>query len=146
VSVGFEFAEQMSGTYHTLEDPGTEHPLTLTIRANVRDVKRFVLDPTAEITGEIDAAGFADHRPLRGTLEINPFLKRRLVYDFRFPDNDDRDCRFHGEKEIEPTRLIATMTTLPGTIFVDDEETARAVVRFHIRADLIKMLRSFKPA
>jgi len=129
-----------------LDDPGSERQLTLTVRATVRDVKRFVWDPTAEITGEIDATGFADHRPLRGTLEINPFLKRRLVYDFRFPDNDDRDCRFHGEKEIDPTRLVSTMTTLPATIFVDDKETARAVLRFHLREDLVKMLRSFKPA
>lgn len=142
---GFEFAEKMSGTYHTLEKPGVEHPMSITVRAQVHDVRRFVLDPTAEITGEVDAEGFADHRPLRGSLEINIFLKRKLVYDFRFPNNDQQDCRFHGEKEVDPARLVSTMTTLPGSIFVDDRETARAVLRFHLRDDLLKMIRSFRP-
>jgi len=71
VSVGFEFAEKLSGTYHTLADPGKELPISITITARVHDVTRFAIDPTARIEGEIDAEGFADHRALEGTLEIH---------------------------------------------------------------------------
>lgn len=145
MSLGFEFHETMSGTYHTLERPADELPMSITVRAEVHGLRRFLLDPTAELTGEIDAQGLADHRALRGTLEINPVLRRRLVYDFRFEDNDGVEHRFHGEKEIEALRLVSTMTTLPGTIFRDDKEIGRAVLRFHLREDLVKLLRSFRP-
>lgn len=145
MSMGFEFRETMSGTYHTLEHPAEELPMSITVRAEVHGLRRFLLDPTAEISGEVDAQGLADHRALRGTLEINPVLRRRLVYDFRFEDNDGAECRFHGEKEVEALRLVATMTTLPGTIFREHREIGRALLRFHLRADLAKMLRSFRP-
>ena len=145
MAVGFEFSETMSGTYHTLERPADELPMSITVRAEVHDMKRFLLDPTAEISGEVDAQGLADHKALRGTLEINPLLRRRLVYDFRFADNDGKDCRFHGEKEIEALRIVSTMTTLPGTIFREDREVGRAILRFHVRADLLRMVRSFRP-
>jgi len=145
MSVGFEFAERMAGTYYLLDAPGDEHPMSITVRAEVADVASFAIDPTASIVGEVDASGLADHKPLKGTLEINPVLRRRLVYDFRFPDNEGRECRFHGEKEIDALRLVRTMTTLPGTIFVEDREHARAILRFDLRADLLKLLRSFRP-
>lgn len=144
MALGFEFHETMSGTYHLLEAPGDELPMSITVRAEVHGLRRFALDPTAEITGEVDARGYADHRALRGTLEINPFVRRRLVYDFHFDENTGRRCRFHGEKELEPTRIVSTMTTLPGTIYCEDREIGRALLRFHLRTDLLRMLRSFR--
>lgn len=145
MAVGFEFSETMRGTYHTLERPADELPMSITVRAEVRSLPKFLLDPTAEIRGEVDAQGLADRRAIRGTLEINPLLERRLVYDFRFEDNDGKDCRFHGEKELEPLRLVSTLTTLPGTIFREDREFGRAVLRFDVREDLLRLLRSFRP-
>lgn len=145
MSVGFEFRETMSGSYHRLDDPGVEHPMSFTIRADIPALVRFAIDPTAQIQGEVDAEGLADHKPLRGTMEINPFLKRKVVYDFHFPDNAGAECRFHGEKEVEPLRLAESMTTLPGSIFVGEREIARAVLRFAVRQDLLRFLLSFKP-
>ena len=49
-----------------------------------------------------------------------------------------------GEKEIEPARLVSTMTTLPGSIWQGEKEVARAVLRFHLRDDLLRFMRSFK--
>ncbi len=146
MSVGFEFAQTLAGTYHTLEAPGDEHPISITVKAQVHDMKSFALDPTARIEGEIDAEGFADHRALTGTLEINPLLRQKIIYDFSFPDNDGRECRFHGEQDLSLLRPVQAATTLPGSIYVQDEEHARAVLRFDIREDLLKLLRSFKPS
>jgi len=146
VSVGFEFAEKLSGTYHTLADPGKELPISITITARVHDVTRFAIDPTARIEGEIDAEGFADHRALEGTLEINPVMRQKVIYDFSFPDNEGRECRFHGEQDLSLIRPVKAVTTLPASIYVDDEERARAVLRFDVRGDLLKLLKSFKPA
>jgi hypothetical protein len=141
---GFEFRETMTGTYHRLDAPGDERAMSITVRAEASGLRKFLFDPTTRIEGEVDAQGLADHRALRGTLEINPILKRRLVYDFAFEDNDGRPCRFHGEKELDALRLVSTMTTLPGSIWRDDVEIARAVLRFHVRADLVSFVRSVR--
>jgi hypothetical protein len=143
--IGFEFSEKMSGSYHTLDDPGLEHPMTIHVRARVKDVRRFLIDPTASIEGHVQAEGLATNARLEGSLEINPVLRRKLVYDFSFTDDAGRDCRFHGEKDVEAVRLLSTMTTLPGSIFVEDREHARAVLRFRLRQDLVRMLSSFRP-
>ena len=145
MTVGFAFRETMSGSYHRLDAPGVEKPMSFTIRADIATIVRFAIDPTAQIQGEVDAEGLADHKPLRGTMEINPFLKRKVVYDFHFPDNTGTECRFHGEKEVEPLRLAESMTTLPGSIFAGEREVARAVLRFALKQDLLRFLLSFKP-
>ena len=146
MSVGFQFSETLAGTYHTLEDPGDERPISITVTALVPDMKSFALDPTARISGEIDAEGFADHRALDGTLEINPLLRQKVIYDFSFPDNDGRECRFHGEQDLSLFRPVQAATTLPGSIYVEDREHARVVMRLSLREDLLKMIRSFKPS
>jgi hypothetical protein len=146
LAVGFEFRETLSGTYHTLEQPGDERPMSITVTARVHDVTSFALDPTANIAGEIDAPGFADHRALDGTLEINPLLRQKVIYDFSFPDNDGRECRFHGEQDLSLLRPVSAVTTLPGSIYVEDREHARAVLRLSLREDLLKMLRSLRPS
>jgi hypothetical protein len=141
---GLEFRETMTGTWHRVEAPLDERPIQFTVRAQVHGLRRFLFQKTAEITGEIDARGLADHRALRGTMEIDPLLGRRIVYDFTFQDNEGQEHRFHGEKEIEHTRLVKTMTTLPGSLWQGEREVGRAVLRFHLREDLFRMLRSFK--
>lgn len=144
MGVALEFRETMTGTFHRLEAPADERPISITVRAEIHDVRKFLIDPTAEITGEIDAQSFADHRALRGTLEINPILRRKLVYDFRFPDNEGRECRFHGEKDVELLRPLETMTTLPGSIYRGEDEVARFIMRFDVKSDLFRMLKSFR--
>ena len=141
---GFEFRETMTGTWHRLDAPLDERPIQFTLRAQVDGLRRFLWRRTSEITGEIDAQGLADHRALRGTMEIDPLLGKKIVYDFTFADNDGQEHRFHGEKEIEHARLVHTMTTLPGTLFQGEREIGRAVLRFHLREDLCRMIRSFK--
>lgn len=122
--------------------------MSVTLRAQVHDVSRFLLSPSAEITGELDAEGLADHRPLRGTLSVRP-LARTLVYELHFPDNEGQERRFHGRAEIEieidPARMVETLTTVAGSIYDDETEVARALLRFEPRTELLKLLRSIKP-
>ena len=142
-----EFRQTLRGTYHRLDAPGEEHPLAVTVRAQVHAVSQLVLHPKADLSGEIDAEGLADHKPVRGSLEVRP-LARLLVYELHFPDNNGRELRLHGraevELEIDPGRMIETMTTVPGSIYDGEEEIGRALLRFSPRTELLKLLRSFK--
>jgi hypothetical protein len=145
LKLGFQFEETMSGSYHRIDTPGEEHPISFTVKADVRSLRKFLLEPIATIQGRIDARGLATDKPLQGTLEINPILKRKLIYDFRFENDAGAECRFFGEKDLEALRLVQTMTTLPGSVFEGDNEVARAVLRFPLRKDMVRFLRSWRP-
>jgi hypothetical protein len=146
MSIGFEFRETMSGSYHLLDAPERERAISFTIRAAVHGLLRFLRDRKAEIVGEVDVEGFADHRPMRGSLTIDPVLGKELVYDFTFPANNDRPMRFYGKKSVEFLRPLATMTTLPGQLLgPGGEVVGEARLRFDARSDVGKWLRSFKP-
>lgn len=142
---GFEFRETMAGSYH-LVGTERERPIAFTIRARTASLPRFLREPAAEIEGEIDAQGFADHRLLRGTLGMDLLRKKTLAYLFRFAGNDGTPYVFDGTKHVELGALVESMTVLPGTI--QDElghVIARAVLRFDLRSDLVRFLRSFRP-
>ena len=145
MSLGFEFRETMSGSYHLDDAPGRERAMSFTIRARVFSLVRFLRDRLANIEGEVDLEGFADHRAMRGTLEIDPLLGKKLVYTFGFESDDGRQCRFVGRKTVEFQRLLDTMTTLPGHIVDDTGKTlGSARLRFDARSHLGKWLKSFK--
>jgi hypothetical protein len=142
---GFEFRETMSGSYHLLDQPDQERPFSFSVRARSVPWLRFLREPLADIEGEVDAEGFADHCALRGTMLLDLVRGRRLGYRFDFADNEGKRRVFRGEKLVELTRLAHTMTTLPGAI--EDEggrEVGRVLVRFDARSDLVQFLRSFR--
>ncbi len=144
MSLGFVFRESLAGSYHTLASPGDEHPMQIRVEAQVEDVLRFALDPTLALTGEVEARGFADGTPLRGSLTLAP-LRGKIVWDFRFPANDGRDARFHGEVDIDLLRPALTLSQLPGSLYLGETEVARAVLRFDLRGDLPRLLASVRP-
>lgn len=142
--VGFELEQRLAGTYHRLDSPGQELPLTLTLRIRVPGVSRLVLTPKAELSGTIDAEGLVTG-PIEGSLELKP-AARKLVYDFRFMGDDGRPRRFHGEMELEARRPVATLTNLPGRIFDDSEEEARVLIRMPLGEELLELIKSVRPA
>ena len=141
---GFEFSETMAGSYHLLEAPHDERPISFTIRARAPSWLGFLRRPEVEIEGEVDAEGFADHRLLRGTLGMDVIRTRTLPYAFEFTSNDGRACRFEGKKTIHAGELTISMTVLPGSIVAGGEEVGRAVLRFDLQRQLGRFLRSFR--
>lgn len=147
MSLAFEFRETMAGSYHPTDRPGEERPLVFSIRARSRGLLRFLRKPEVEIEGAIEAQGLADHRPLRGTLGMDVLRTRTLPYAFHFTGNDGAPYVFEGKKTITARELAESMTVLPGVI-KDGRgvEVARALLRFDLRSDLFKFLRSFRLA
>lgn len=142
----FEFRETMSGGYRLLRGAPESRPMSFTIRARSAGLPQFLREPIAWIEGEVDAEGFADHRPLRGTLGLDVIRTGRLPYAFSFECNEGRPHRFEGHKTIAWSSLIESMTVLPGRI-VDIErgkEIGEAELRFDLVNDLGKFLRSFR--
>ncbi|AKT36723.1 hypothetical protein [Chondromyces crocatus] len=145
---GIEFHETMTGSYHLVTSPHAERPMSFTVRARTHGGLRGLLGrPEAEIEGEIDAEGLAEHRYLKGRLALDVLRTGKLVYDFQFEDDAGRPCRFAGEKTVRLDDLVETMTVLPGKLVLQGdggEEIGQALLRFDLRGDLIRFLRSFR--
>jgi len=142
---GFAFRETMSGSYHRLDRPAEDHAIEFTISANVDSLRRFVRDRVARIEGEVTMEGFATRRALSGTLGLKLLDEHRLPYEFSFRADDGRTYSFRGEKDVLLQTLPDSITTLPGSVFDEQAaEIARAVLRFDLRGDLFKFIKSFR--
>ena len=141
---GFEFYETMAGSFHLLGEL-RERAMSFTIRARSPKWRSFLRRPEVEIEGEVDAEGFADHRYLRGTLGMDPVRTRTLPYAFRFTANDGASYAFEGKKTLYVSRLVESVTVLPGAILdAAGAPVGEALLRFDLRSDLARFLRSFQ--
>src|SRR5580700_11159702 len=145
LALGFSFEETMSGSYHLLSSQLEERAISFTIGVRVAGIRQFLKDKLARIEGEVYVEGFAEHRPLEGTLALKLLDERRLTYDFTFRGNDGNPYRFHGQKDVTLNAIHDTMTTLPASIYdASGRELARAVLRFDVRGTMAEFLRSWR--
>jgi hypothetical protein len=145
LALGFSFEETMSGSYHLLASQLDERAISFSLAARVAGIRQFLKDKLARIEGVVNIEGFADARPLTGTLALALPGERRLTYDFTFRANDGKLCRFHGQKDVTWIAPVDTMTTLPASLYDDaGRELARAVLRFDTRGTLGTFLRSWR--
>jgi hypothetical protein len=144
MSLGFAFAETMRGNYYLLADPTDERAMSFTLRAKAADFATFAHDPVAHIEGRVVLEGFADDVPLQGSLAFR-VNQKRLTYDFAFAGNDAKPYRFRGQKDFTPLAIIESFTTLSASLYDEGRrEIGRATLRFDLRSDLRKLLRSFR--
>ncbi|MFO0592736.1 MAG: hypothetical protein U0441_34655 [Polyangiaceae bacterium] len=135
----------MSGAYHLCATPDLDRPMHFTIEARLRTLRAFLTNAVLDIRGEIVAEGFADHKALDGTLCLDLFRGRVLVYQFGFEGNDGQAYSFSGRKTLSTGGLLQAMTVLPGGLFDSaGHKVATALLRFDLRSDLIKFLGSYR--
>jgi hypothetical protein len=145
LALGFSFEETMSGSYHLLSSQLEERAISFKLSARVTGIRQFLRDKLARVEGEVTIEGFAEQRPLEGTLALKLLDERRLTYDFTFRANDGKSYRFHGQKDVTLIAPVDTMTTLPASIYDPaGGEIARAVLRFDTRGTLLTFLRSWR--
>ncbi len=145
MSIGFGFAETLRGNYYLLADPTNERAMSFTIRATAKELASFAHDPVARIEGRVVLEGFADDAPLVGSLAFRLAQQKRLTYDFAFVGNDRSPYRFRGQKDLTPLAIVESFTTLSGSLYDEGRrEIGRATLRFDLRSDLRKLLRSFR--
>jgi hypothetical protein len=142
---GFQFKETMSGSYHLLSDPTDERPFAFSIVVVAKDLRRFAKDKMCEIDGEVRAEKLAEHRPLKGTLGLKLLDERRLPYRFTFTGDDGQTYELRGQKDWLPIAPVKTMTVLPASLYDEaGAEVARCALRFDLKNDLSKLVRSFR--
>jgi hypothetical protein len=143
--LGFQFAEQMAGTWTRATD-AAERPIRFALQATAPDLVKYARDREVTLTGTIDADGLCVSAPAEGMMVLAP--ERGLIhYRIEFLGHDARKYRLHGQKELRLTNLVRTLTVLPAEIC--DIETGAAIGRarleFDLRTQLLAFLGSWRP-
>jgi hypothetical protein len=142
---GFSFRETMSGSYWLLDRPTEERAIALSIEAYAGDVRRFAANKTWRLRGTLDAEHLASRRPLDGTLVFKLFDERRLPYRLSFTGDDGKRYELSGQKEWSGLAPFESITLLPASLYDDaGEELGRATLRFDLRADWARWMKSFR--
>lgn len=143
---GVSFVETMTGSFHFVDRPLEERPLSFSIRARSSgSLLGFALRPVTEIEGAIDADGLAHHRRLWGTLDIDALRTGELRYDFSFEGDDGQLYAFHGHKTLRVTALAESISVLPGAIVnVAGSAVGEALLRFDLKSDLGRFLKNIR--
>lgn len=143
--IGLTFSETMSGGYHLASAPDVDRPMHFTVRASLPSLRSVLGAPLFSIDGQVFAQGFAEHKVLKGTLKIDPYREKVIAYSFDFEGDDGHRYSFRGQKTLSEGSLIVAMTVLPGGLFdAAGAEVGRALLRFDLRSDIVKFLRSFR--
>jgi hypothetical protein len=145
MSLGFGFRERLTGSYYLLSSPLEDRAVRLHLVAKVDGIRKFLRDKLAVLEGEIDLEGFAEKKPISGTIGLKLIDEGRIPYDFRFEGDDGKIYRFQGRCEFTPIAIADSLTVLPASLYDDARhEIGRAVLRFDIRGELMNVVRSFR--
>jgi hypothetical protein len=140
---GLAFTETLTGTLRLTRDPARERPIALSYRALTGPLRAFLRRPELVIEGAIDADGLAAHGHLRGTLALVASPERALALDqaFTFTADDGALTAFHGRRALR----LGALGLLSGA-FTDarGQVVARALLRFDLRTELARLLRSLR--
>jgi hypothetical protein len=142
---GLRFEETLRGGFHFLDHPAAELPMDLSVEIRLDGVRRFARERTGTVRGHLTIEGFTDG-DFEGTVGLAVVAQRRLPYDFSFVAGDGKTYRFRGEKDFTVFELAEPVTLLPMSLYDETgREVGRATVRFDVRSDLKKALRSLRP-
>jgi hypothetical protein len=142
---GFSFEEWLSGSYWRLDAPTEEHAVGFHVRATADDVADFARTRTWRVEGTMNVEGLAYDAETEGVIAVKLVDERRVLYRLAFRGDDGRSYELSGQKEWSGLAPLDSMTLLGASLFDEGgEEIARATLRFDLRSDAVRWLKSFR--
>jgi hypothetical protein len=139
------FREWLLGSYWRLDAPTDERAMQVALEASSPDVAAAVRTKTWHLSGMVDAESLATASPLEGRVVFRVLEESRILYRFAFMGDDGRRCELVGEKAWSALTPLDGVTLLVATMWGEDgKEFARATLRFDLRADWLRWLRSVR--
>lgn len=139
----YGFTETMRGTW-TPHDGSGRKTMWLRAEADANDAFAYLRRGTLMLNGKMHAEGLAEEAPASGKLEVRP-LSGYIGYDVSFRGDDGKLYRFVGHKSPSVTRLLKSMTTLPGEVLdADGKVVGSAMLYFDLKNDLLPFLGTFR--
>lgn len=131
MKIGYSFCETMYGSFREIKPSGLCGKFDFSCKAVVEDIRAFLKDRMARISGEVTMDSIGEKLGLEGTMKIDPIFAKEIVYDFTFRAGDHL-YRFLGRKNISFLDPIQSMTTLVGRIEKDGITYADVESHFNI--------------
>ncbi len=145
--LGLSFHETLTGTLRPASG-GPERTFEFTVTASGRHLARSFVGAPLDLRGTVTLTGAGPgavrDAPAEGWLTIDPVFGRELVYELRWRDAEERPWRLYAKKDVRLLHLVASMTTLRGTVYRDGEAEGSATVYFRL-GDLPGFLRGMRP-
>jgi hypothetical protein len=142
---GFSFEESLRGSYWRLDAPTEERDIAFRVRASADDVGSFAKSRAWRLEGTISVDGVAGESDAEGTIALKLLDERRVLYRLTFRGDDGKAYELSGQKEWTGLAPLGSMTLLTASLYDEaGEEFARATLRFDLRADGLRLLRSFR--
>ena len=143
MSVGFSYREELTGTYHWLDDPFVEQRATLRLDVVSTSIPETIRDRRLALAGEIDLEGFVEGASVAGSVGLK-LRERRIPYEVSF-SKGGRAFRLLGEKDLHPALMEDTLALLPLSIFDEQGyELGRARLRVPWRHEGLAALLSLR--
>lgn len=137
------FREWLSGSYWRLAVPTDEHPIRMDLEASTDDLAVAFRDRIWRLSGIVDAEDLATGREVEGTLAFLLVGERRIRYRLAFNGDDGRRYELSGQKEWSKLKPFESVTLLAAGLYDDaGEEVARVTLRFDLRADWVRWMKS----
>jgi hypothetical protein len=145
MSLGISFREWLTGSYWRLDTPTEERAIDVTLEAQPLDLGAAVRERTWRLSGTIDAERLATHRPLVGSVAVRLIDERRIPYRLAFAGDDGHQYELSGQKEWTSLMPFDSVTLLAARLYdAAGEEIGRATLRFDLRADWARWVRSLR--
>ncbi len=155
---GLRFHETLRGGFYFLDAPTDERAIDVDLDIRIDGLRRFAKDRSGAIVGRLSVDDFVDTE-VEGRIGLAVINQRRLPYEVDF-DGPARGrtgkvrYRLVGEKYIGLLDAADNVTALPMSLYelIGERgreklgaEIARATLRFDVRGDLRRTLRSLRP-
>lgn len=156
---GLRFHESLRGGFYFLDAPTDERAIDVDLEIRLDGLRRFAKERTGTIVGKVTVEDFVDTE-VEGRIGLAVVNQRRLPYEMDFVgprrggDASDRiPYRLVGEKYMGLLDAAENVTYLPMSLYevTGDpkkplgREIARATLRFDVRGDLRRTLKSLRP-
>jgi hypothetical protein len=142
---GFSFEESLSGSYWRLDAPTKERDIAFRVRASIDDMASFAKTRAWRLEGTMYVEGVAHQSDAEGIIALKLLDERRVLYRLAFRGDDGNAYELSGQKEWSGLSPVTSMTLLAGSLYDEHgEELARATLRFDLRSDTVRWVKSFR--
>jgi hypothetical protein len=143
--MGFEFAEQMTGSIEWDAEPGVKYPFRFEVRAHAHSLRDHAITGRARLDGIVHAPPRVTAADATGTIVIRPIGGKVIRYELAFRSDDGHHYELRGQKDISWRHPLRTFTELPAELLDDaGHRVASCSTRFDLRNDGFSFLRSFR--
>lgn len=144
--LGLSFHETLTGTLRPTSG-AAERAFEFTVTASGQHFARSFVGAPLDLQGTVTLTGAGPgairDAPAEGWITIDPVFGRELVYELRWRDAEDRPWRLYAKKDVQLLHLVASMTTLRGTVYREGEAEGTMTVYFRL-SDLPAFLRGMR--